>query len=429
MSFKSRLTQTLTMIHRRRTGQLRQYGAYVAIVMLISPIIFIPHGVLATPRNHWQHHFPTPPHVQEQVRFWEAIFHKYPSNTIVIHDTVYPTVVLDVINFKAFSKRYNNGNPYSRKEKNDLLARYAKRYRLAMERIAKTGRKALSHGAMEKRVMKVYSAHREAKKQLELGQAKIRGQSGLKDEFEAAARRASDYLPYMENIFRREGLPIELTRMAFVESMFNLNARSKVGASGIWQFMRSTGKLYMTVNRWIDERNSPIKATKGAAKLLKDNYSTLNSWPLAITAYNHGAGGMLRAIKRFRTRNIDTVIKRYKSNSFGFASRNFYSEFIAARNIYKRHFHRAGVRKINPMNLTALRMNGKESIASLLRYTPLNEATIKQLNQDLTNRAFTRNRNTPLPTGYELFIPKSLAQKVKYSLKKVARKRTTTRRG
>ena len=102
-----------------------------------------------------------------------------------------------------------------------------------------------------------------------------------REKFEQAIKRSGRYLPLMESIFAREyNLPVELTRLPFVESSFNIRARSKVGASGIWQFMRSTGKLFLKINDGVDERNDPIRATEAAAKLLKMNFGSLKSWPL-----------------------------------------------------------------------------------------------------------------------------------------------------
>ena len=196
----------------------------------------------------------------------------------------------------------------------------------------------------------------------------------------------------MERIFINEGLPSDLTRMAFVESMFNLNARSKAGASGIWQFMPRTARRFMIVNRFVDERNSPIKATRGAAKLLKHNYRKLGSWPLAITAYNHGVAGMSRAVRKTRTTNFDKIIDNYKSRTFGFASRNFYAEFIAARNVYNKFYDRGVFPSSNPLGIEHVKLSKKVSISQLLRHTPITKATLKKYNGCILPRAFKAKR-------------------------------------
>jgi hypothetical protein len=92
----------------------------------------------------------------------------------------------------------------------------------------------------------------------------------------------------------------------------------------------------MKVNRQRDERLDPPKATRAAARLLMDNYNALGSWPLAITAYNHGRGGMMRAQNRVGS-DLTAIINEYDGPLFGYASMNFYAEFVAAVDIYEHH--------------------------------------------------------------------------------------------
>ena len=135
-------------------------------------------------------------------------------------------------------------------------------------------------------------------------------------------------------IFKNHGLPMELSVLPHVESSFQVNAYSSAGAAGIWQFTRGTGRLFMKVGYDVDERRDPILSTTAAAKLLKKNFRELKSWPLAITAYNHGLRGMMRGKKRFGPQLVD-IINGYRSRTFGFASQNFYAEFLAALHVVK----------------------------------------------------------------------------------------------
>ena len=118
-----------------------------------------------------------------------------------------------------------------------------------------------------------------------------------------------------------------------VESSFNAAAYSKVGAAGLWQFMRSTGRRYMRVDDAVDERLDPYRSTEAAAQLLAYNYRVLGSWPLALTAYNHGAAGMRRAKESVGTDDFVKINRTYNSRTFGFASRNFFPSFLAALTI------------------------------------------------------------------------------------------------
>jgi membrane-bound lytic murein transglycosylase D len=107
------------------------------------------------------------------------------------------------------------------------------------------------------------------------------------------------YFPMIEDIFDSYGLPGELKYMAVIESALNPNAVSRAGATGLWQFMYSTGRLYgLTINSIVDERRDPVKATHAAAKYLKDMYSIYNDWTLVIAAFNCGPGNVDKAIRR-----------------------------------------------------------------------------------------------------------------------------------
>ncbi|WP_310599119.1 lytic transglycosylase domain-containing protein [Desulfobulbus sp.] len=159
----------------------------------------------------------------------------------------------------------------------------------------------------------------------------VRLQLGQSDRFYEGVVRSGKYLPQFKRIFAAQGLPPELAYLPHVESSFNPKAYSKAGAAGLWQFTRSTGKEYMTVNELIDERYDPFIATQAAAQLLKGNYEQLQTWPLALTAYNHGRTGMLRAVRQ--AGSYENIFRSYDQGSFKFASRNFYSEFLAAARV------------------------------------------------------------------------------------------------
>ena len=107
------------------------------------------------------------------------------------------------------------------------------------------------------------------------------------------------YFPMIEDIFDSYGIPAELKYMAVIESALNPNAVSRVGATGLWQFMYSTGRSYgLTVNSVVDERRDPVKATHAAARYMKDLYNIYNDWILVIAAYNCGPGNVNKAIRR-----------------------------------------------------------------------------------------------------------------------------------
>jgi membrane-bound lytic murein transglycosylase D len=354
--------------------------------------------------------FPMPPEISRKVEFWEKIFLKYPSTSTVIHDMNHAELIIDVIDFELVARK-KNIKAVSWGTRQKITDAYEERYELALKRFHKLGKDALKYGAIEKRVWDVYSRSPLAIEELLRGQSNIRTQGGLSEVFYKAAYRAEFYLPYMEHIFESHGLPPVLTRLPFVESMFNLNAKSKQGALGIWQFMQTTAKKFLKVGRLIDERRSPFKATKAAAEYLKEAHQQIGAWPLTITSYNFGVNGMLRAINSLETRDIETIVTKYKSPSFQYASKNFYSEFLAAVLVYNhliaqgRITAAAGSSRIQSFTLTQ-----KLSVWELIRSAEISEETFRKYNPCVKEVAYTRFQKEKLPVPYEIFLPSHLAK-------------------
>lgn len=117
--------------------------------------------------------------------------------------------------------------------------------------------------------------------------------------YERLMKLSQFYFPLFEDIFDREGIPLEIKYLAIVESALRPNAKSRVGATGLWQFMFSTGKYYdLEVSSYVDERCDPVRSTIAAAKYLKSLYKVFNDWDLALAAYNSGPGNVTKAIRR-----------------------------------------------------------------------------------------------------------------------------------
>ena len=274
--------------------------------------------------------FAVPKGLETRVGFWRDIYTKFTTNQGVLHDRFRFNLVYETIDFGPIMADTSKTDRQKARLREKLVNERRKDLSARLKRLsALVSPEGLSPEDLK--LWKLFEGDSEAGKFETAAQIKrIRFQLGQRDRFFVGIYHSGRYLKEMENIFREEKLPVELTRLPFVESSFNIHARSKVGASGIWQFMRRTARPYLKVNGEIDERNDPIKATKASARLLKQNFQMLQNWPLAITAYNHGANGMRRIVGKVGSNDIVEIIAQYSSRTFGFASENFYACFLAA---------------------------------------------------------------------------------------------------
>jgi membrane-bound lytic murein transglycosylase D len=176
----------------------------------------------------------------------------------------------------------------------------------------------------------------------------VRWQLGQSDRFLGGLQRSGAYRQHINNVIREKGLPAELGVLPHVESSFNPGAFSSASAAGMWQFTRATGQRFMRIDHIVDERMDPYTATSAAMSLLEYNYSVLGTWPLALTAYNHGAGGIARAVRETETTDIEKIVANYKGRSFGFASRNFYAQFLAVNEVERNAVEHFGAVRFNP---------------------------------------------------------------------------------
>lgn len=272
---------------------------------------------------------PYPEALRPQVEFWVNIFGTYSKYQVVVHDSVYLDKVYAVLDFRPLLKDHEEAAVARLKAKE--TKQEVKKIRAALLKLHKHGAKGRALSGREKKIWKLFRDVKDRHKfRKAAAKGRLRTQSGLYERFREGIEISGRYLPEMERIFRQEGLPVEITRLPLVESCFNIDAYSSARAAGIWQFIPSTGRLFLKINYMVDERRDPLIATRAAARLLKSNYAKLETWPLAITAYNHGSAGMGRAVRKVGTRDITKIIRRYKGRSFGFASRNFYAELLAA---------------------------------------------------------------------------------------------------
>jgi membrane-bound lytic murein transglycosylase D len=226
---------------------------------------------------------------------------------------------------------------------------------------------------------------------------------GQSDRFEEGLRKSGLYMKEIKRIFKEVGVPEELAALPHVESSFQLGAYSSAGAAGVWQFTRSTGRRYMKVGYEVDERRDPIVSAYAAAKLLKFNYEQLDSWPLAITAYNHGANGMKRA-KRRHGDDIVKVIDNYRSRTFGFASKNFFSEFMAALEVSQNpQQYFPGLVMNQPFQFSEIPIEDYVHISTLEKHFEMSREEIAEYNPSLRRPVISGKKR--VPKNYLFKIP------------------------
>ncbi len=280
--------------------------------------------------------FKVPEGLENAVNFWVDIYTKYPTHQGVIHDSENIDLIYEVVDFKEIEKD-NNLNARQKEKAKKKLVNDAKER--ASELLSKLDQNPDSSklAAQEKRIFEYMKKIDDPNKFREANtKNRLRFQLGQSDRMKKAIYFSGRYLEEFEQIFRQEKLPIELTRLVFVESSFNVLARSKVGASGLWQIMPSVAKPLKMISAHVDRRNDPWDATRLAAKILAGNYRLLGEWPLAVTGYNHGPNGMKKMSEKYNTKDLVEMVQNVRSKkSFGFASRNFYASFMAALQVEK----------------------------------------------------------------------------------------------
>ena len=340
-------------------------------LLLLSLLVSFPIQLRIRDASDNEEPLPLLPGLEEAVEFWKIVFTRHGASELIFHDRLEPMKIFKVL-------EVGENNPARRvieEERGKILREY-------------------SLGGDEKRV---------------------RVQRGVKERFTSGLKLSRRYLEQMQRIFMAEGLPTDLAYLLLVESSFDIHARSRAGALGMWQFMPSTGKKFLRIGPAVDERRDPVESTRAAARFLRQNYEIFGKWPLAITAYNHGREGIRRAIAEVGSRDLMEIIRRYQGPSFGFASKSFYAEFLAALEVAKRseeffpnlEYH-------PPFPLEEIEMKRAVSITDLLKPTRIQRDEFLGWNPALSPKV------RDIPKGYRVKVP---AEKLELFL--VAHRRTS----
>jgi len=354
--------------------------------------------------------FEIPDDLQEMVAFWTHIFGHYNRNHLVFYNMQQVGVVYSVLDFSELTGLDKKG---VKEVKADIIAEERTRLRKMIRKLASyikanKGQKNLNFKDFTEEERRIGKLLFERKDHLDLSEKGLKKsfayRYGFSHRIKGAIKVSGLYMDEMRRIFRERGLPEELTIIPFIESAFNLKAYSRAGAAGIWQFIKATGQRYLRIDEFVDERYDPILGAYAAATHLRNEFKLLKSWPLTINAYNTGPGRMLQAKRKLQTTDISRIIKEFRGRGYGFDSRNYYPEFLAALTVFNnQEFYFGDIQKLSPQPFEYVAMPSSMSIPELSRLASIPIDVISDLNLPLKDEVLWGEYE--LPKGYLLKIP------------------------
>jgi membrane-bound lytic murein transglycosylase D len=348
--------------------------------------------------------FPCPPEMREGVEFWKNVWSRWTLSQVVLHDTEHPSIVYEIFELPApVSDLYTDEQRAFVKDRREAFA----------NRLAAVERKVSGGDALEddEKALVLKITDVAGADGLTGASERVRSQRGLRERFRRGIEISGRYRDAFAEVFRDAGLPEDLAYLPHVESSFQVQARSSAGAVGVWQFTRGAARKFMIMTSGVDERLDPVASARGAARYLGSAYAELQSWPLAITSYNHGVEGMKAARARFGT-DFVRVLAEYDGRTFGFASKNFYKEFLAAREIVKDPsvYFPEGLAYEPPLAYDRVTLNSATPASKVGgRYGVPLEA-LAAINPAWTSRA-VHGRST-LPAGVQVWLPQGTIEKL-----------------
>jgi membrane-bound lytic murein transglycosylase D len=372
------------------TSQLRILRPIRAILASFAfAIVPLTYGAVAAETSD---PFARPAALEPDVRFWIRVYTEVTTDQGLLHDDWDLGVVYEVLRFDP------DTSPSQRERR---VAESKARYAALLKRFAAGSTDNLTNH--ELRILHAFGPDATAQDFRDAIQ-RIRFQLGQADRFHEGLIRAAAWEKHIAHTLAQHGVPAEIAALPHVESSFNLSAYSKVGAAGLWQFMPGTAKRFMRVDGVVDERLDPYSATDAAANLMLYNYRLLGSWPLAVTAYNHGPGGLRRAQDELGTSDIAVIVKRYQGKTFGFASRNFYVAFLAALEVDRNADKYFGpIARLPDTDSTPVELPDYIPVEALSKAFKVDMGALRVLNPALRPPIWNGSRF--VPRGYELRLP------------------------
>jgi membrane-bound lytic murein transglycosylase D len=342
--------------------------------------------------------------MREGVEFWKNVWTRWTLEQVVLHDTDHPSIV-----YELFELPPPAGETYT-----DAQRDYVKGRREALQaRLTALEQKVAAATPLDddEKALALKITEVAGSDGIVGASLRVRSQRGLRERFRRGLEISGRYRDAFVAVFREAGLPEGLADLPHVESSFQVAARSSAGAVGVWQFTKGAAHKFMLLTPGLDERLDPVAAARGAARYLKAAYDELGSWPLAITSYNHGIEGMRAARDRFGL-DFEKILDAYDGRAFGFASKNFYKEFLAAREVAmdQAAYFPEGLVPEPPLAHDRVTIERPTTAGGVASRYGISLAGLAAINPAWTTRAL--RGSSPLPAGTEVWLPKGTLQRV-----------------
>jgi membrane-bound lytic murein transglycosylase D len=272
--------------------------------------------------------FQKPDELETAVDFWRKTFAAWRRSEVIFHDDRYLDVIYEVM---VVPGDVDESLTSEQKEIVNQRRDYWKIQLAVLDSKLRYNYASLNANDRQM-IAKLERNGRQLNNVLNGAAERVRRQRGTRERFKHGIEISRRYDGHFRKIFRDAGLPEDLAYLPHVESSFQPAAKSSAGAVGMWQFTKGAAKTFIPAGDRSDKRLDPFASAIGAARYLSYAYSKLGDWPSAITSFNHGIGGMKRAQNQVG-RDFVRIVETYDGPAFGFASRNYYAQFLAAREI------------------------------------------------------------------------------------------------
>ncbi|KAB2936549.1 MAG: lytic transglycosylase domain-containing protein [Candidatus Contendobacter sp.] len=349
--------------------------------------------------------FPAPPELQPQIGFWRNVYANWRRSQVALHDDRHLDLVYGVLSLPG--EIGESQTP----EQQDFVKGHQENLRAILRQLESKVVVNAPLTPAEQKLADRIRASSGGPGAIAGASDRLRSQRGMRERFKRGLEISGRYDAAFRGVFREAGLPDDLAYLPHVESSFQNHAASSAGAVGMWQFMPGTARHFGMLNAAVDERRDPVASAQGAARYLGNAHDRLGSWPLALTSYNHGVGGMKNAQKAFGN-DFVAITRNYSGKGFGFASRNFYAEFLAAREIARnpQRFFPEGVRYEPPLNLDRVRLRQAVNAMTLANYYEVNPWELTSLNKAWNPAA--QNGRIALPAGTLVWLPTGTVERL-----------------